>query len=182
MRTQRLVFSGSGGQGVITAAIILAESAALNEGLHAVQSQTYGPAARGGATRTDVIISDDPVLYPKVTTPNILVCLTQEAYEKYGNTLRPGGIMLTDSRYVTVGDNEDARHVSLPMYATVMERIGKPVVFNICMLGSLLALADLDVKPESIMESLKKRLPEHLLDINRQALEVGYELGLAYAN
>ena len=74
MERSRLVFSGSGGQGVITAAIILAEAAVLHEGLNAVQAQSYGPEARGGATRSDIIISDSEILFPKVTQPNILVC------------------------------------------------------------------------------------------------------------
>jgi 2-oxoglutarate ferredoxin oxidoreductase subunit gamma len=176
METKRLVFSGSGGQGVITAAIILAEAAALYEGLEAVQSQSYGPEARGGATRTDVIISNRPVFYPKVGTPGILVCLTQEAYNKYGCTLRPGGMLLTDSRYVVVRAGDDARHASLPMYKTVVEKLAQPVVFNICMLGALLGLTRL-IKPEAIMKSLETRLPQRLLDVNRQALEIGLELG-----
>ena len=78
-----MVFSGSGGQGVITAAIILAEAAVLYENLIAVQAQMYGPEARGGATRSDIIISDSKINYPKVIQPNMLVCLTQEAYNKF---------------------------------------------------------------------------------------------------
>ena len=81
MEICRLVFSGSGGQGVITAAIVLAQAAVLYEDLIAVQSQSYGPEARGGATRSDVIISDSDIRYPKVTQPNILVCILK-AYLK----------------------------------------------------------------------------------------------------
>lgn len=172
----RLVFSGSGGQGVITAAIILAEAAAIHEGLEAVQSQSYGPEARGGATRSDVIISDAPIRFPKVLQPNILVCLTQEAYNKYSPIIRPGGLLLVDSRYVTIHRSVDARHVELPMYQTVLEKLSQPIVLNICMLGALLGMTDL-VKPESIMNVLKSRIPERLLDVNRKALDLGYELG-----
>ena len=92
MERVRMVFSGSGGQGVITAAIILAEAAVLQEGLIAVQSQSYGPEARGGATRSDVIISGSEIMFPKVIQPNILVCLTQEAYNKFSSIIRPGGL------------------------------------------------------------------------------------------
>ena len=89
---KRIVFSGSGGQGVITAAIILAEAAAVYEtNLNAVQTQSYGPEARGGDTRADVIISEAPIHHPKVINPNILICLTQTAYNKYAGILRPGG-------------------------------------------------------------------------------------------
>ena len=92
-----MVFSGSGGQGVITAAIILAEAAVLFENLIAVQSQSYGPEARGGATRSDVIIAETQIHFPKVIQPNVLVCLTQQAYANYFSILRPGGLFITDS-------------------------------------------------------------------------------------
>ena len=98
MEKYRMVFSGAGGQGVITAAIMIAEAAALYEGLTAVQSQSYGAEARGGATRSDVIISEKPILFPKVTQPNVLVCLTQQAYDKFSTIIRPGGLLLTDTR------------------------------------------------------------------------------------
>jgi 2-oxoglutarate ferredoxin oxidoreductase subunit gamma len=78
-----MVFSGSGGQGVITAAIILAEAAVIYENLNAVQSQSYGAEARGGATRSDIIISDAVIHFPKVIQPNVLVCLTQNSYNKF---------------------------------------------------------------------------------------------------
>ena len=91
MERCRMVFSGSGGQGVITAAIVLAEAAVLHEGLVAVQSQAYGPEARGGATRSDIIIADESIKFPKVIQPNVLVCLTQEAYNKFYQIVRPGG-------------------------------------------------------------------------------------------
>jgi 2-oxoglutarate ferredoxin oxidoreductase subunit gamma len=126
---------------VITAAIILAEAAVLHENLVAVQAQSYGPEARGGATRSDVIISDSRIYYPKVTQPNVLVCLTQEAYNKFYPIIRPGGTLLTDARFVTLETKVDARQVELPMYQQVMEKIGKPIVFNICMLGAVVAPA-----------------------------------------
>jgi 2-oxoglutarate ferredoxin oxidoreductase subunit gamma len=172
----RLVFSGSGGQGVITAAIILAEAAVLHEGLIAVQSQSYGPEARGGATRSDVIISDEPIRYPKVLQPNVLVCLTQEAYNKYSPIIRPGGLLITDTRYVTTQRSVDARHVELPLHKTVLDKLAQPIVLNICMLGALLGLTKI-VKPESILKVLTTRIPPSFLDVNRQALELGMELG-----
>ena len=87
MKRTRIVFSGSGGQGVITAAVILAEAAVIHDNLIATQSQTYGAAARGGATRSDVIISDSEIYYPKVIQPNILVSLTQEAYASFSGII-----------------------------------------------------------------------------------------------
>ena len=109
MERCRMVFSGSGGQGVITAAVILAEAAVIVEGLNATQSQSYGAAARGGATRTDIIVSDAQIHYPKVIQPNILVCLTQEAYGQYQGIIRPGGLLLSDTRFVQSEKKVDAR-------------------------------------------------------------------------
>jgi 2-oxoglutarate ferredoxin oxidoreductase subunit gamma len=176
MERCRLVFSGSGGQGVITAAIILAEAAVLWEGLNAVQSQSYGAEARGGATRSDVIIADMPIYYPKVLQPNVLVCLTQEAYNRFSGIIRPGGLLITDSRYAKIQRKVDAQQRELPLFRTVMEKIGRPIVFNICMLGALIALADL-VKPESIMKVLESRVPADFLEMNQKALQIGMELG-----
>ena len=176
-----MVFSGSGGQGIITAAILIAEAAILYENLIAVQSQAYGPAARGGAARSDVIISDSSINYPKVIEPNVLICLTQLAYDKFSSIVRPGGLLLTDTRYVKTSRKSDARQMELPMHRTVMDKIGKPIVFNICVLGALLSLTDL-VKPESIMKVLETRTPSELLGMNREALDLGIEMGMTLKN
>ncbi len=176
MEKCRLVFSGSGGQGVITAAIIFAEAAVIYEGLNAVQSQSYGAAARGGATRSDVVIDDAAIHYPKVLQPNVLVCLTQAAYNSYSSIIRPGGLLLSDSRFVRPEKKVDARQIELPMYRSVMEQIGKAIVFNICMLGAVVSLTQL-VNPESIMKVLADRIPAGFLDINRKALELGIAMG-----
>jgi len=175
MERCRIVFSGSGGQGVITTAIILAEAAVLHEGLIAVQSQSYGPEARGGASRSDVIIADTDIRFPKVIQPNVLVCLTQEAYNKFSGLIRPDGLLLTDSHYVKEERKTDARQVELAMYRTVMDKIGRPIVFNICMLGALLGLTQL-VRIDSIMKVLESRIPAGFLDLNKQALDLGLKL------
>ncbi len=181
MQRVRMVFSGSGGQGVITAAIIFAEAAVIHEGLNATQSQAYGAAARGGSTRTDIIIAEDEINYPKVIQPNVLVCLTQDAYTNYATIIRPGGLLLTDERFVKTARKVDARQVELPMYREVMDTVGKPIVFNICMLGTVVALTDL-VQPESIMKVLAQRIPPGFVEMNRQALELGIELAQPFKN
>lgn len=170
-----MVFSGSGGQGVITAAIILSEAAVLHENLNAVQTQAYGAAARGGATRTDVIISESTINYPKVIQPNVLVCLTQESYNKFLTIVRPGGLLITDSRFVETQKKVDAIQKELPLYQSVMDTIGKPIVFNICMLGAVIGLTNL-VKPESILKVLKKRIPSAFVEMNSKALDLGLSI------
>ena len=175
METTGIVLSGSGGQGVITAAIILGEAAAIYEGLNAVQTQSYGPEARGGATRSDVIISEEPIHYPKVVNPHFLVCLTQQAYNKYSGLIRPGGLLLVDSHYIKHATKVDAQYIELPMFETVMKKIGKPIVFNICMLGAFIGLAGL-VKAASILKVLESKIPAAFLEMNKQALELGLQL------
>jgi 2-oxoglutarate ferredoxin oxidoreductase subunit gamma len=176
MKRSRLVLSGSGGQGVITAAIILSEAAVIYENMNATQSQSYGAAARGGATRSDIILSNSEIYFPKVIQPNILVCLTQEAYDTFSQIIRPGGILLVDTKYVKTKRKVDAKHISLPMYEQVMEKIGKPIVFNICMLGVLIGVSKL-LKPESVMKVLKTKIPKDFLEMNQRALDLGLKMG-----
>lgn len=180
MERCRIIFSGSGGQGVITASIILAEAAALHEGLNAVQAQAYGPEARGGATRADVIIDQGEIRFPKVNQPNVLICLTQEAYNKFSGIIRPGGLLLIDGHFVQPQRKIDARQIPLEMYKAVMDEIGKPIVFNICVLGAMLGLTRI-VKPESVMKVLETKVPGDFLDMNRQALDIGMRLAASYA-
>lgn len=174
-----MVFSGSGGQGVITAAIILAEAAVLYDNLVAVQSQSYGPEARGGATRSDIIIADSEIHFPKVIQPNVLVCLTQQAYNKFSPIIRPGGFLITDTRFVVTERKIDARQISLPMYQSVMDQIGKPIVFNICMLGAVIGLTGI-VKSEAVLKVLQSRIPTGFLKINQEALQLGTALGAGF--
>jgi 2-oxoglutarate ferredoxin oxidoreductase subunit gamma len=176
METSRIVFTGSGGQGIITVAIILGEAAAIFEGRNAVQTQSYGPEARGGASRADLVISDGPIRYPKVINPHSLVCLTQEAYHRYANIVRPGGLLLSDSRFVTVSPRVDARQVSLPMYERVLETLGKAISFNICVLGALVGLTRV-VQTESLAKAIDARVPPETRATNQEALNIG--LGLA---
>jgi 2-oxoglutarate ferredoxin oxidoreductase subunit gamma len=181
MESTRIVLSGFGGQGVVTASIILAEAAALYEGLNAVQTQVYGPEARGGATRADVIISHQPIHHPKVLHPHILVCLSQEAYNKFWGIIRPGGLLLVDKKLVKTDRKVEARQRELRMYEAVLSEIGNPIVFNICMLGTLIGLTDL-VKPESVKELIESKVPPEFIGMNKTALDLGLKLANDYNN
>lgn len=181
MSTQSFVFTGSGGQGVITAAIMLGEAAALHEGLNAVQTQVYGPEARGGATRADLIISDEPIRYPKVINPNVLVCLTQEAYNKFSPIVRPGGLLIADASCVSIARKADARQIVLPMFETVRKEIGTTVAANICMVGCVLALTGV-VSKDSVVKTLMSRMAPAHLEMNLKALDLGYELAVLHGH
>ncbi|HBM16875.1 MAG TPA: 2-oxoacid:ferredoxin oxidoreductase subunit gamma [Lentisphaeria bacterium] len=175
MEKHKIVFSGSGGQGVITAAVILAEAAVIYENLHAVQTQSYGPEARGGATRSDVVISDTQINYPKVTHPNLLVCLTQESYNKYSNIVLPGGLIITDPRHVVPNVNSDSIIKELPLYDTVMEKLGNQIVLNVCMLGAVIKILPV-LKPESVLKAVIDRVNPKFKDLNTKAFQLGYDM------
>lgn len=177
MQKYRFLMSGSGGQGVITMAIILAEAACLYEGKQAVQSQSYGPEARGGATRSDVIVSDEEIYFPKVLQPNYLTALTNEAMNKYLPLIRPGGMCLYDSDLVQPDLNIDAVRKGLPMHKAIMEELGSPITFNICVLGALATLTGV-VSIFSLEKVLEKRFAKAHHDNNRRALNIGVELAL----
>ena len=180
MTRYRIIFSGSGGQGLVSAAIILAETAVMYENLEAVQSQSYGAAARGGATRADVIISDAPINLPKVFQPGILICMTQESYNKFSNLIRPGGLLITDSKFVQTTRKVDARQVELPLHQTVVEEIGSPVALNICVLGALIGMCGI-VKKKSIEKTLAAKFPAAFIAGNQMALDLGFEMGFEHA-
>ena len=179
MEKYRFLLSGSGGQGIITMSILLAEAAVLHEGLTAVQSQAYGPQARGETTRANVIISDSPIFFPKVLRPNILVALTHEAAAKYLGMIRPGGICLYDPNLLTPNVRVDARFKPVPMFEAVREHIGKPVVYNICVLGALATVTN-TVSLKSLEKALAARFNERQLPDNLKALRLGAELAAPF--
>lgn len=165
--------SGSGGQGLILAGIILAEAAIL-DGKNAVQSQSYGPEARGGASRAEVIISDSPIDYPKVTQPDILLTLTEEAFVKYKDNIKSDGIIIIDS---SIRKPElPVKIISLPIIETANKNVGKVIVANIVSLGALIAVTKI-VSKKSIEKAVMDRVPKGTEELNRKALYAGFELG-----
>jgi len=169
---QEIMFAGAGGQGIITASIILAEAAALHEGFQVLQSQAYGPEARGGSSSSHVIISDQEIGYPKVRKAHCMVALTQESLDKFQGRIRPGGTLITDRFFARHLKQGDARIYNLQLYRAVKEQIGLPIVFNVAVLGALVGLTRL-VKPESVRKVLERRVPERFLSQNMQALDIG---------
>ena len=172
---ERYVFSGSGGQGVISAAIILAEAALHYEGLHSVQTQVYGPEARGGAARADVILSDEEIYFPKVLEPNVLVCLSQLSYSRYAEVVRPGGIIVMDPFFVRPRADVHSRQVSVPMHETVTGEFGNAQAVNMCMLGALARLNP-TVSLQALKETAAARFSERFHAVNSRAMDLGYSL------
>ncbi|GAW29645.1 2-oxoacid:acceptor oxidoreductase family protein [Carboxydocella sp. ULO1] len=172
--------SGTGGQGIILAAILLAEGA-TRQGLNVVQTESYGPEARGGASKAEVKISDEPIDYPKVEMPELLLALSQEAYDKYHNSVQERGIIIVDEDLVPHTVNTNCQLFKIPFTRLAKENIGKEIVTNIVALGAIAALTK-ELDSTSILEALQQRIPSHLLDINLNAYNLGYKQGVqAYA-
>lgn len=174
MIRQELRLTGSGGQGLILAGIILAE-AALYDGLNVVQSQSYGPEARGGASKAEVIISENEINYPKVDNCDIMLTLTQDAYEKYINSLKPGGTLIIDKTINITIKRKDIKIYSIPIMETAMNKLNKPMVANIVALGSIYELTKLVTK-ESLELAVCDRVPRGTEELNKRALEEGFSL------
>ncbi|MBR1730561.1 MAG: 2-oxoacid:acceptor oxidoreductase family protein [Selenomonadaceae bacterium] len=171
MRKQ-LRLSGSGGQGVITAAIILAEAAVM-EGKDAVQSQSYGPEARGGASKSEVIIDDGSIFHPHVKSPDFVLAMTQKAADKYYKDMDADGILVIDSDLVPNVPNVK-NVVQIPITRLAVEELGKSLFANIVALGALVRLTGI-VDFETIKTAVAHRVPAHTVDQNMHALQIGYE-------
>ncbi|MFZ5590272.1 MAG: 2-oxoacid:acceptor oxidoreductase family protein [Bacillota bacterium] len=169
---REICLSGSGGQGIILAGILLAEAAIL-EGRYALQTQSYGPEARGGASRAEVIISEEFVDYPHVQQPDVLLAMSQEAYDKYAPAVKPGGLVLVDATFVRPSGAAGFRQVSLPLTDTARSKLGKEISANLVALGALVRLTGL-VQPESLQQAVAGRLGT--TPANLAALEAGREL------
>ncbi len=168
---KQLRLSGSGGQGVITAAIIFAE-AAVNEGWEVVQSQSYGPEARGGASKAEVIISDTTIYHPKVTQPDIVLSLTQKAADAYYRDLRKDGVFIIDEDLVPKAPSFK-NTISLPVTRLAVEKVGKALFANMVALGALVKIAGI-VSLDTVKKSVAKRVPPSTIEKNTLALEIGY--------
>lgn len=166
--------SGAGGQGLILAGVILAEAAAVYEGKNAVQSQSYGPEARGGASKSEVIISDEEIDYPKATAIDALLALTQESCTKYSHDLKNGGMILVDSDFVQKLPSGNFTVYRVPIIRTAQKEVGKMIVANIVALGAMVELTGV-VSREAITQAVLARVPKGTEDLNKAALNAGFQ-------
>ncbi len=173
MDSKELRLSGSGGQGLITAGIILAE-AALLDGLNVVQSQSYGPEARGGASKSEVIISKEEINFPKVTNCDILLSLTQLSCDKYLKGLKSGGILIVDNS-VAKPPREDITIYQVPIIDTATDKLNKVMVANIVALGVIYSVTNIVTK-ESLEKAVLARVPKGTEELNKAALNEGFKL------
>ncbi|TRO54209.1 hypothetical protein E2P71_04690 [Candidatus Bathyarchaeota archaeon] len=168
--------AGFGGQGVITAGYVLANAAAIYGGLHGLMTQSYGPEARGGACKADIIVSGDPIDYPKASCVDFLVALSLDAYTTFRASVRPGGAVIYEESLVDIPDREKTpgiRYYPVPALGAAQE-LGNPLAANMVMLGAVQALTGA-VSPEALKGAVSDRFPK-FKDLNLRAVDKGVEL------
>jgi 2-oxoglutarate ferredoxin oxidoreductase subunit beta len=168
--------AGAGGQGIILAAIVLAEAAGLYEGKKVVQTQSYGVEARGGASRADVIISEEDIVFPEVTNPDILLAMNKESMDKFIGSLNEQGILIYNSSYVKeIPPLGKVETCGIPLTGIARD-VGGEIVSNMVALGSLLGLSNL-LSKSSLKEAIVKRSPPGTAKLNVKAFELGFKAG-----
>jgi 2-oxoglutarate ferredoxin oxidoreductase subunit gamma len=170
-RRYEIRLAGTGGQGAILAGIILAE-AAIRDGKNAVQTQSYGPEARGGASRSEVVISEGTIHYPKVLEPDITLCMSQEACDRYSGQTRKGGLLVLDEDHVSRAPT--IRAVRVPLTSLARELTGRAITANVVGLGLLGGLTNI-VSRGSLEAAVGAHAPRNTEKLNLEALAAGYD-------
>jgi len=167
---------GEGGQGLILGGVILAEAAGIYEGKNVIQSQIYGAAARGEISKSEVIISDELIYYPKVRQSDVFLALTQDAYNTYKDAVKDDGIIIIDSFYVKEYNPGWRKTYPLSLSKTAIQIVGKEIATNIVSLAAIDAITNV-VKKDSLMKAVLNRVPKGTEDANLKAFNAGYKLG-----
>ena len=177
MARSEIKIGGFGGQGVILSGYILGRAASIFDNKNATMIQAFGPEARGSATSAQLIISDEPITYPYLVSPSVMVLMSQEAYSKFSPELAPGGTLLTEEDLVATHNlRSDVKHRSIPA-TRFAEELGKRLVLNIVMLGFMTAITNV-VGREAARNAVKVSVPKGTEELNFAAFEKGYEYGL----
>lgn len=163
--------SGSGGQGMILASVILAEAIGKSDQRNVVQSQSYGPEARGGASKSDVVVSENEIYYPKAMKLDLLLCMTQESLDKYYGDLKDGGTLIVDTTLVTEFPTE--KYYGLPFTRLAKEEAGHVMVANVIALAVIAELAEV-VSRDALTAAVLNRAPRGTEEKNKKAIEIGF--------
>jgi 2-oxoglutarate ferredoxin oxidoreductase subunit gamma len=178
MRLTEIRIAGFGGQGVIMAASVIGKAGSIFEGGHATMTQNFGPESRGGACSAQVILSGEPILYPYVTSPDILVALSQEAYTKFAPELKPGGLLLIEQDLVQLDKIPEGARVHCVPATRLAEEIGRRMVLNIVVVGFFASVAGL-LDAQSLRAAVEDSVPSAFRELNLKAFQKGYDFGTA---
>lgn len=168
--------SGEGGQGMMLAGSILAEAAGIYDGKIITQTRSYGPESRGGASRSEVIISSVPIDYPTITTPDLVLAMTQESSDKYHQDLKKDGIMIIDPEYVKQDPEIEGTLYRIPLTRIARENTGREITANVVALGVIAAIVDW-VSRESLEKAVLVHAPKGTEEMNKKAFAEGFNAG-----
>ncbi|MGA2309216.1 MAG: 2-oxoacid:ferredoxin oxidoreductase subunit gamma [Candidatus Bathyarchaeia archaeon] len=169
-------FAGFGGQGIIKSGIIVAAAASIHSDKNAVQTQSYGPESRGGACKSEVVISEEDIDFPKVVEPDVLVVLSQAAYNDYAEDVKPGGTVILDPDMIPREKSLKNFKVYRVPATKIAEELGRRIVANIVMLGAFTAITEL-LDENALKESVKENIPKGTEELNLAAFDKGFEYG-----
>jgi 2-oxoglutarate ferredoxin oxidoreductase subunit gamma len=180
MQLTEIRIAGFGGQGVIMCAQVIGRAASIVENGFATMTQNFGPEARGGACSAQLILSPTPILYPYVTQPDVMVLMSQEAYNKFHRDIKPGGTLLVEQELVRV---QEAAAPNVKIYGIpatrIAENLGKRMVLNIVMTGFFGAISGV-LERESLRKAVADSVPEAFAELNRMAFDAGFDYGLKH--
>jgi 2-oxoglutarate ferredoxin oxidoreductase subunit gamma len=177
LQLTELRIAGFGGQGVILSAIVIGKAASIYQGAYATMTQNFGPEARGGACSAQLLLSDQPILYPYVTQPDIMVVMSQEAYTRFVPELKEGGTLIVEQDLFRVTDLPRLTKVYSCPATRLAEELGKRMVLNSVMVGFFTAVTQL-LEPEAVRKAVADSVPSSFQELNLKAFEKGYDSGV----
>jgi 2-oxoglutarate ferredoxin oxidoreductase subunit gamma len=177
LQLTELRIAGFGGQGVILSAIVIGKAASIYQGAYATMTQNFGPEARGGACSAQLLLSDQPILYPYVTQPDIMVVMSQEAYTRFMPELKEGGTLIVEQDLVRVTDLPPQTKVYSCPATRLAEELGKRMVLNSVMVGFFTAVTQF-LEPEAVRKAVADSVPSTFQELNLKAFEKGYDYGV----
>jgi len=170
--------AGFGGQGVILAGMTIGRGLTLYDGYHVSLTQSFGPEARGSACSAQLIVSREPVLYPYLSQPHILVAMSQEGYRKFSPNVRPGGLLLIEEDLVRPGALDPGVRLHGVPATRLAEELGRKMILNMVMVGFFTAITGL-LRPESARRAVAESVPHGTEALNQAAFDKGYNYGMA---
>jgi len=174
-RVKQLRFCGLGGQGLVLGGVILGH-AAIHDGKYVAGSDSYGVRVRGGFALSDVVISDEPIVYPHVMEADILVPMAQEAYEDHIESVAPGAFVIFDDQMVESRPRDNVKQVGIPATSSAIKELNQQQAANIVMLGALVAVTGI-VSRESLEKAVEQNVGERFREMNLEAVKIGFRLG-----
>ncbi|OGN91613.1 MAG: hypothetical protein A2Z75_06085 [Chloroflexi bacterium RBG_13_50_10] len=177
---KQVILCGLGGQGIVLAGTILSQ-AAFNDGRWVSSTNSYGAAARGGACRAEVVISERPIIFPYVIAADMLIAMCQTAYDKYIGRVKPGeGVVIYDERFVPE-EMKGLEYVGIPASSTAIEELNNGMAANVIILSAAVEITDI-VSEKELKSAIEEIVPERLRDLNLKAMNIGFRLGRTQCN